>query len=251
MTALASDTVLLAFVLFCRIGGCLMLMPGFSSPRVPMQIRLFVAIAVTMALAPILLPSLRATVPQPGAGQLVLLVAGETLTGALIGAMGRMFFLALQFMAVGVANFFGYGNLPGMSIDDFDPAPPLASLVTLTATVLFFTADLHWEVLRSLVQSYSVLPISAPMTMERGLPMLADALSDAFFLALQISSPFVVYALMINLMFGLANKLTPQVPVYFISVPFVIAGGLLLFYFTIGEALGLFIEGFASWLSRA
>lgn len=251
MTGLGPDSVLLAFVLFCRIGGCLMLMPGFSSPRVPMQIRLLVAISVTLALAPLLLPTLRAAVPQPDAGQLVVLVAGETLTGALIGAMGRMFFLALQFMAVGVANFFGFGNLPGLPIEDSEPNPPLASIVTLTATVLFFTADLHWEVLRSLVQSYSVLPITAPMTMERGLPMLVDAISDAFFLALQISSPFIVYALIINMMFGLANKLTPQVPVYFISLPFVIAGGIMLFYFTIGEALRLFIDGFAGWLMRA
>ncbi len=251
MTALGPDSVLLAFVLFCRIGGCLMLMPGFSSPRVPMQVRLLVAIAVTIALAPMLLPSLRATVPQPDAGQLAVLVAGEVLTGALIGMMGRMFFLALQFMAVGVANFFGFGNLPGLPIEDTEPNPPLANLITLTATILFFTADLHWEVLRSLVQSYSVLPISASLTMQRGLPMLTDAISDAFFLALQISSPFVVYALIINLMFGLANKLTPQVPVYFISLPFVIAGGLILLYFTLGEALRLFIDGFASWLIRA
>ncbi len=33
-----------AFLLFCRIGGCLMLAPGFSSSQIPMQIRLFVAL---------------------------------------------------------------------------------------------------------------------------------------------------------------------------------------------------------------
>src|SRR5690606_31883263 len=53
---LTSDAVLSTFLLFCRIGGCLMLMPGFASPRVPAQIRLFIAIAVTLALAPLLLP---------------------------------------------------------------------------------------------------------------------------------------------------------------------------------------------------
>ena len=42
---------------------------------------------------------------------------------------------------------------------------------------------------------------------------------SAFILALQISSPFIVYALIINLMVGIANKLIPQIPVYFISRP--------------------------------
>ena len=60
----APDTVLLVFLLFCRIGGCLMLMPGFSSARVPVQVRLFIAVAVTLALTPLLLPALRAALPQ-------------------------------------------------------------------------------------------------------------------------------------------------------------------------------------------
>ena len=42
--------VIAAFLAFCRIGACFMLMPGLSSIRVPMQIRLFTAAAVTFAL---------------------------------------------------------------------------------------------------------------------------------------------------------------------------------------------------------
>jgi len=49
MTAIGSDAVLAAFVLFCRIGGCLMLMPGFSNQRVPRNVRLFIAFSVTLA----------------------------------------------------------------------------------------------------------------------------------------------------------------------------------------------------------
>jgi len=85
---------------------------------------------------------------------------------------------------------------------------------------------------------------------ELGLARLADAFSATFVLALQITSPFIVYALIINLMVGIANKLVPQIPVYFIAMPFILAGGLLLLYFTIGEALRLFIAGFVAWLSR-
>ena len=55
MTNIGPLTVLATFVLFCRIGTCLMLMPGFSSSRVPARIRLFLAIAITLVLAPLLL----------------------------------------------------------------------------------------------------------------------------------------------------------------------------------------------------
>src|SRR5690606_40216033 len=42
--------VLAAFLAFCRIGACMMLMPGLGSARVPMQVRLFLAVSVSLAL---------------------------------------------------------------------------------------------------------------------------------------------------------------------------------------------------------
>ncbi|MBX9589530.1 MAG: flagellar biosynthesis protein FliR [Hyphomonadaceae bacterium] len=248
MTLLPPETILVVFLLFCRIGGCLMLMPGFSSPRVPVQVRLFLAVAVTLALTPLLLSTVNSAVPDPAPPLVMHLIVSETLIGVLIGLIGRLFYMALQFMATAAAQLAGFNPVGGAPIEDTEPLPPLATFITLTATVLLFVTDQHWEVLRALLASYSVLPIGEPMAAALSLARLADGFSSAFILALQISSPFIVYALIINLMVGIANKLTPQIPVYFISMPFVLAGGLILLYFTIGEALRLFIAGFTAWL---
>ncbi len=249
MMPITSETVLIVFLLFCRIGGCLMLMPGFSSTRVPMQVRLFVAVAVTLALTPLLLPTVNAAVPRPTPPVVLGLIFSETFIGALIGSIGRLFFMALQFMATAAAQFAGFSPLPGIPVEDAEPVPALATFFTLTATVLLFATEQHWEVLRALLASYTVLPLNEPIATELGLARLSDAFSSTFVLALQVSSPFIVYALVINLMVGIANKLVPQIPVYFISMPFVLAGALLLLYLTIGEALGLFMAGFTNWLA--
>jgi flagellar biosynthetic protein FliR len=226
-----------------------MLMPGFASTRIPVQVRLFLAIAATLALIPVLYTTLQAAVPKFVPARDLRLIISETVIGVLIGAMGRAFFLALQFMGSAVAMFIGIGNLPGHPIEDAEPSPAVTSLITVTATALFFIADLHLEVFRGLLASYTALPVSASVDVQFTLIQLTDAVSKAFYLALQISSPFVVYALVINLMFGLANKLVPQIPIYFISLPFVVAGGLFLLYVTIGEFLRLFMLGFANWLT--
>jgi len=250
VSAITSETVLLVFLAFCRIGGCLMLMPGFASSRVPMNVRLFIAIAVTLALSPLLVPVLQAAVPQVPTPTVVALLISETIIGALIGVMGRMFFLALQFMATAAAMYIGFGNMPGAPLEDAEPLPAFATLITLTATLLFFLTDQHWEVLRALLASYSALPITEPFALDFSLAKLTDATSNAFILALQISSPFIVYTVIINLMVGIANKLVPQIPVYFISIPLVLAGGFFLLYFMIGEALRVFMMGFMGWLAR-
>jgi flagellar biosynthetic protein FliR len=250
VSAITSETVLLVFLAFCRIGGCLMLMPGFASSRVPMNVRLFIAIAVTLALSPLLLPVLQAAVPQVPTPTVIALLISETIIGALIGVMGRMFFLALQFMATAAAMYIGFGNMPGAPVEDAEPLPAFATLITLTATLLFFLTDQHWEVLRALLASYVALPITEPFALDFSLAKLTDATSNAFILALQISSPFIVYTVIINLMVGIANKLVPQIPVYFISIPLVLAGGFFLLYFMIGEALRVFMMGFMGWLGR-
>lgn len=249
MTDIASDVVLHVFLLFCRIGGCLMFMPGFSSPRIPMQVRIFLALAATLALTPIMLPVVKAAVAPLTPLHGVQLILTETTRGALIGIMGRMFFLALEFVATLAASATGFSNMPGIPIEGHEATPEFASFITLTATLLFFVTDQHWEVLRALLASYQALPLSTDYAAQSGLIQLIDTVSRAFLLGLQISAPFIVYSLGINLLFGIANKLTPQIAVYFVSLPFIVAGGLIVLYFIINEMLGLFITDFANWLA--
>lgn len=238
------------FLAFCRIGGCLMLMPGFSNPRIPMQVRLFMAFAATIAVAPIAsgLNDIKFTELKPT--EFYLMIISEVGLGLLIGLMGRAFYLALQFMAIGAANFIGLGTLPGAPTIDNEPSPPLATLIMLVATLMFFVSNLHFEVLRALIESYVAVPLATVIDAAYSLDRLSKVMTESFQLALQVCSPFVVYGLVVNFSFGLVNKMTPQIPVYFISLPFVIAGGLFLTYSILIQLLPTFLQGFSNWLAR-
>jgi flagellar biosynthetic protein FliR len=250
VSAIGPQVILATFMMFCRIGACLMLMPGFSSPRVPARVRLFVAISITLALAPLLAPKVQSAMTDNSPIAVLGLVGSETVIGATFGLIGRMFFLALQFAATSIPTLIGLSGTPDVEIEEAEPVAAMTSLITLTAVVLLFVTDLHWDVLRALVESYAAVPVAKPLAANFTLVKLVDALSDSFFLALRISAPFIVYSLTINLMFGILGKLTPQIPVYFISVPFVLAGGGIILYFACDEFLRLFMEGFSAWLAR-
>ena len=117
MNATVPELVMAAFIAFCRVGGCFMLMPGLASVRVPVQIRLFVAVAATFALLihmwDAILPFVR---QRPDA--LFLMIVSETLIGALIGLMARIYMLALQFMGSAIAMSIGYVGQMGPGIED-------------------------------------------------------------------------------------------------------------------------------------
>ncbi len=248
MTPITPGMVLLTFLVFCRIGGCLMIMPGFGSSRIPPQVRLFLAVSVTLALAPLVIPIVEGDLAKATVPTVVQLIVSEALNGALVGVMARLFFLALQCMGTAATMLIGFSGQADAPIEEAEPAPALATLLTLTATVLLFATGLHLEVMRALVASYSVLSMTDMFNPQFALAKVTDAASDSFILVGQLLSPYLVYSLIINFLFGIMNKMTPTIPVYFISAPFVMAGGLLLLYFTFREGLTLFITGFQMFL---
>jgi len=242
------NVTLATFILFCRIGGCLMLMPGISSAQIPVQVRLFIAVAVTLSLAPLLLDSapLRSLSADPIPALRLIVV--ETAIGGLIGLLGRVFFLALETLATGVSTMLGMANPFGIDLEPNQALPPLANFVSLSATALIFITDTHWEVLRGLAASYRAIPIGADFNAGFSLRQVAGMLGETFRLALRVCSPFFIYAIIVNLAMSVVNRLTPQIAIFFTATPFIIGGGLLLLYFAIRSMLGEFIDAFQSWL---
>lgn len=239
------NVVIAAFLAFCRIGGCFMLMPGLASVRVPMNVRLFVAIAVSFALLVHMWDSFAAVV-DPNPGTLLPMVGSEILVGALIGLLARFYLLALQFMAAAISMMSGLGGMPGNGIEEPDAQMPMAGIISLTALVLLFALDFHHLIIEALVASYDLVPLATPFDPQGALTDLTDVLSEAFLVVLRLGSPFIAYAILVNLAAGLINKLSPQIPVYFVSLPFVIAGALILAYLSFGTMISLFADSFAT-----
>lgn len=104
------EALLGVFVIFCRVGGCLLIAPGLSSQRVTSRARLFIAVTVTLAVAPLLLPQFGTGLRDAGPADILGWIGCETLTGLAIGFFGRSFYFALETMATGVATMIGLGG---------------------------------------------------------------------------------------------------------------------------------------------
>ena len=243
MNIALQSIIIAAFLAFCRVGGCFMLMPGLSSARVPLQVRLFVAISASGALL-IHLWDRIAPFATREPTVLLVLIASESLIGALIGLMARLYVLALQFIASAIATLIGFSAAGGPGIEEAEPQAALGSIISFSALMLLFVFDFHHEIIKALVMSYEVAPISAMFNPQSALVDMTDTVSESFMVMIRLGSPFVAYAILVNLGLGLVNKLVPQIPVYFISLPFVIAGGLILLYFAVPTLLSLFADGF-------
>ena len=239
----AQGTVLALFAVFCRIGSCFMVLPGFSSARVPGQVRLFVAAGISLSLTPMLWDTVYPKVSAPGTTYLAIVFV-EAMIGIVIGMVARFFVLGLQFTGTVINMMIGFNAPPAGDVLEDGSESQLTNLISFAGLLVLFMLDFHHVIIGALADSYKTLPIGGVFESRRALVTLTNSLSMTFMIMLRLASPFIIYGFLFNVTIGFINKLAPALPVYFISTPFIVMGGLILVYFGIAIMISLFAEAF-------
>jgi flagellar biosynthesis protein FliR len=212
------DFVVFISLLFCRIGTALMLIPGFANPRLPMTVRLLTAVAVTVALLPLLQGRLAQITGIKTLGDLLIAAATEAFTGLVFGFWCYCFLHATRFAASTVASVAGFAGIPGQPIDEVDPTSTLGTLMSLAATLMIFVLDLHLLALRGLINTYEVVPVLRSPSLDWVTENTLVVFRDTSLMALQVAAPFIIYSTIVNFSLGLCSKFTPQLQIYFASM---------------------------------
>lgn len=248
MINLTSDIGLVVILVLARIGSCLALLPGFGSTRVPMRIRLLLAVALSLAITPLVGGPAMQILAGATEVQKFRYIAGEMVVGFSLGLITRLYILGLQFAATLMTNVLGLAATPGLPIDDTEAQSPLVSLVAMSATVAIFAAGLHYEMLGAIIDSYAAIKLGSPIDPGWYLDQFIEKLNITWSMGLRLAAPFVVFSIVVNLGFGFLNKFTPQISVYFMTTGFVAACGLILFYALADDMMGLFLQEISSYL---
>ena len=235
--------VLALFAAFCRIGGCILVLPGFSTARIPTTIRVLLALTVTIALLPVmwdqLYPRIRGATPD-----YLLLCLFETLIGVVLGMIARFYALGLQFLGTVVTMMIGLNTPPAGDVLEDSAEGQLTNILTFAGLMVLFMLDFHHQVFIAIADTYRSLPPGAVFDPQKALVSLTDTLTATFYVMLRLASPFILFNVLFNLAVGFINKLAPIVPVYFISAPYMVMGGMILFYLGVAAMLSLYADAF-------
>lgn len=237
---LAELLVFPVFLVFCRVGSAIMVFPSISDPSISPRVRLAIALGVTLVFFPILssvLPKL------PGTTSAMFgVVGGELLTGLLLGFGARVIMTALNMAGEMIAFISGF-----QAATLFDPqsgsstaAPTL--FLTLTAGLLILVMGFHHLLIEGVLNSYKALPPGYWAPMGGVAEAVVKLFGTVFMVGLQISAPVVVAGLLANVIFGVFNRLIPQLQVFFVSVPLSIALSLLIMAAALPLMFGLFTD---------
>lgn len=250
MTFAPDQWLAVVLICFCRVGSCLMLVPGISSGRVPVRFRLSVCLALSLIVSTSVGESILAALARDGTA-LPWLVATETSIGLGFGLFVRMLFAGAQMSGVLVAASLGLTQPMSPGLDDAEAVPPPADLVSLTAVVLALQADVHLDVIAALAESYRVVPVTSLPAPDMWLHSAVGAARDTTAVAVRLSAPLIAIALLVNVALGLAGRMLPMLPVQFLGAPMLLLVGLVVLARVVQDLAGGFVAEVVRLLAKA
>ncbi len=208
-----------AFLVFCRVGTVMAVLPAFGEQSVPARVRLVLAGAFTAVVAPAAMPLMPAGVPALPA------LLAEVAAGLILGLGFRLLVHALQTGATIIAQSTALAQIAGAAAE---PQPAIGHLMVVAGLALAVSAGLHVTVAEALIRSYDALPAAR-------FPAAADVADwgvvqagRAFALAFAIAAPFVIASLLYNVALGAINRAMPQLMVALVGAPALSLGTLAL-----------------------
>jgi flagellar biosynthetic protein FliR len=235
-------------LVFARIGTTIAILPGFGESYVSPRIRLLLALAITVMLAPILADQLP---PMPASPiELVLLVGGEGLVGLFVGSVARLLLSALAVGGAILAFTSGLANalLFNPMLSDQGALPGV--FLSVLGLLMIFVTDTHHLMLMALLDGYSLFLPGGLLPVGDFADVLARVLAGSFRMGLQIASPFLLYGLVFYVGMGLLARLMPQMPIFFVALPIQILLGLCTMLITFPAALLWFLNYYQTTFSR-
>lgn len=224
---------------FTRIGGMVAAAPIFGTRMLPMRVRLTLALALTLVIAPIVPPVPSVDVlSAPG----ILITAQQLLIGLAMGFILQLSFAAFVFGGQVIAMTMGLGfasmNDPATGIS----VPTVSQLYTVLVTLVFFALDGHLLVVQVMAESFKTLPIGVDGLSLDKLWLVLTWASQMFVGAMFIALPVIGAMLVVNLGFGVMTRASPQLNIFAVGFPVIMTLGFIMILFSLPSVVPRFTE---------
>ncbi|WP_057830889.1 flagellar biosynthetic protein FliR [Colwellia sp. TT2012] len=219
---------------FSRISALVMTMIGFSAQTIPMRVKLFLSLAITVAIMPAIPPVKDIDLMSINTA---ILLGQQMIIGIMLGFVTIMvvntFTLAGQIIAM--QSGLGFASL-------IDPAsgmnvPAVGQFFLILSSLLFWVMDGHLAYLHFIVASFETLPIPTEHLSSIKYREIVEWGSWMFATALSLALAPVTAMLLINFSFGIMTRAAPQLNIFAIGFPITMLAGLLIMWLTFGNFL--------------
>ncbi|HKT72898.1 MAG TPA: flagellar biosynthetic protein FliR [Steroidobacteraceae bacterium] len=208
---------------FVRIGACFAFAPAFGALFVPVRLRIVLAGAIAIVIAP-LVPSPPAIAPFSPAG--ILVTAQQVLIGVALGFCMQLLFDSVSLGGQVLANSMGLSF--ALNVDPMRGAstPALGQLYSMLVMLTFLALNGHLALIEVLVDGFRTLPVGTQGLGQDGLWTIVAWGSQIFAGALAVALPGVTALMIVNVAFGVMSRAAPQLNLFAVGFPITLVCGL-------------------------
>ncbi len=209
-------------MIFFRLMGFLVLLPGLSHKSVPNQFKVLFCLTLSLSLYPLIKPNL--ILFDESFSGFVGAAIRESSVGLLMGFMAYITFESISLAAQMLGYQMGLGTAALLDPVNQANVSLIVPLHTWIALALFFIGNFHHEALAIFAKSY-ILTKHTSIELVGNKPLLdliVHTTSKLFVMAVTLSAPLTAVILLTNLMIGVLSRLIPQMNVILFSFPITI-----------------------------
>lgn len=224
------DLMLQFLFAMLRVGAFVLSAPLFAARFISLPVRIMVSVCLTVALM--------GHIPLPDASELASLQSvpwaiRELCIGLSVGLVLQILFAAAVMAGDRIANTAGLGLAAQVDPSTGAQSPVIGQFFTLFLLVIFVTEDVHLTVIRLVLESYTALPIGAPINASALVDAGLRATSSMFHDAAKLMMPVVSVLLILNIVIGVITRSAPQLNIFAFGFPLTMTVTILLLWMTV------------------
>lgn len=241
-------------VVLARVGGLFVFAPVLGSPAIPMRMKAFFAVALTLAIYPTL--NLQREVPLTlSLADLAPAMASEALVGLALGLIASLPMLSVQVggLLMGQQMGLGLATIFNPAIDS--EGDVVGQILFFSALALFLSLGGLESLFKAMLVSFNNLPLAGFTAADSPVATITGLVSSGFELAVRVAAPVFAILFIETVASGLIMKTAPQLNILSLGFPIrimlalaLVYGSLAAIHETSGEELQRAVRDAFQWI---
>jgi flagellar biosynthetic protein FliR len=236
-----SQAILLGTLLVMRIIPIIFQTPFLGGKLVPAETRMGLAFGLSVLCYPFAKQQLQGPIDTSGLVYVVLMLK-ELFVGYVIGFLASELFYAMEIGGRAVDVMRG-SNMAEVQVPELQlRASPFGEFSFQLLLIVFCALDGHAYFIQSVIESFRVVPADGWPAMHGGFENFTKEIleytSQLFAIAFALVFPGLFAAFIIDVVFGMFNRVAPQLNAYFMAMGIKALAGIAMFMFALSLLLG-------------
>lgn len=225
--------VLTVALVMCRLIPTIILAPFLGGKSTPNEVKMALIAMMTLVVYPFVYRTLPpGAVPQDPINFMVVMLR-EIFIGMTMGLVTNHVFYAIEMVGRMIDTARG-SNMAEVMVPQMEGrATPLGDLLYQFTICLVFALGGHRVYITTVAMSFELFPLTSEIAWQGGgFSLFLDSVmrigGDILLIALSISLPAQAAVFIVDVVFGLLNRVAPQLNAYFMAMPVKAMGALML-----------------------